>query len=379
MKKIAIITTHPIQYQIPLFKKFNKYKIKADVFFASTHGLSSKIADSEFSLKFNWDTYKNPLKGYKSYFSKNQKNTIFDFNLSFKNLEKILKRNHYDAILIFGWNKTIYLKAFLIAKKLGIKTILRVETNLNSKISLIKKYLKFCILKVYLKFFDYFLYIGSLNKDFYSFHGVPKKKLYYAPYFVENSFFEKNLNKKNLRKKLNLKNKKIVIFVGKLIDRKNPHDFLKLAHKFQNNKRIHFLIIGSGELNFYCKNFINSHKLKNISMLGFLNQKKIREVYSISDLLILTSKYETWGLVVNEAMASGVPVIATKESGATKDLIESGVTGYSYNCGNIKELFSHFNKIILNIKKLKTMKKNVKKKIKKFTSDETIKSIKKII
>ena len=196
---------------------------------------------------------------------------------------------------------------------------------------------------------------------------------------MENSFFEKNLNKKNLRKKLNLKNKKIVIFVGKLIDRKNPHDFLKLAHKFQNNKRIHFLIIGSGELNFYCKNFINSHKLKNISMLGFLNQKKIREVYSISDLLILTSKYETWGLVVNEAMASGVPVIATKESGATKDLIESGVTGYSYNCGNIKELFSHFNKIILNIKKLKTMKKNVKKKIKKFTSDETIKSIKKII
>ncbi len=379
MKKIAIITTHPIQYQIPLFKKFNKYKIKADVFFASTHGLSSKIADSEFSLKFNWDTYKNPLKGYKSYFSKNQKNTIFDFNLSFKNLEKILKRNHYDAILIFGWNKTLYLKAFLIAKKLGIKTILRVETNLNSKISLIKKYLKFCILKVYLKFFDYFLYIGSLNKDFYSFHGVPKKKLYYAPYFVENSFFEKNLNKKNLRKKLNLKNKKIVIFVGKLIDRKNPHDFLKLAHKFQNNKRIHFLIIGSGELNFYCKNFINSHKLKNISMLGFLNQKKIREVYSISDLLILTSKYETWGLVVNEAMASGVPVIATKESGATKDLIESGVTGYSYNCGNIKELFSHFNKIILNRKKLKTMKKNVKKKIKKFTSDETIKSIKKII
>ena len=91
MKKIAIITTHPIQYQIPLFKKFNKYKIKADVFFASTHGLSSKIADSEFSLKFNWDTYKNPLKGYKSYFSKNQKNTIFDFNLSFKNLEKNFK------------------------------------------------------------------------------------------------------------------------------------------------------------------------------------------------------------------------------------------------------------------------------------------------
>ena len=379
MKKIAIITTHPIQYQIPLFKRFSKYKIKADVFFASTHGLSSKIADSEFNVKFNWDIYKNPLQGYKSYFSKNQKNSIFDFNLSFNNLEKILKKNNYDAILICGWNKILYLKAFFIAKKLGIKTILRVETNLNSKISLLKKFLKFFILKYYFKFFDYFLYIGSLNIDFYIFHGVPKRKLYYAPYFVENKFFKKSVNKKKLKKKLNLNNKKIIIFVGKLIDRKNPYDFLKLAQKFQENKKLHFLIIGNGKLNYYCKNFINSKKLNNITMMGFLNQKKIRDVYSISDLLVLTSKYETWGLVINEAMASGIPVIATKESGATKDLIKNGVTGYSYNHGNLKELFTQFNKIILNIKKYKIIKKKVQKKIKKFTSDETIRSIKKII
>ena len=85
--------------------------------------------------------------------------------------------------------------------------------------------------------------------------GFPKKNFIMLLISWKTAFLKKNLNKKNLRKKLNLKNKKIVIFVGKLIDRKNPHDFLKLAHKFQNNKRIHFLIIGSGELNFYCKKF----------------------------------------------------------------------------------------------------------------------------
>lgn len=379
MKKIAIVTTHPIQYQIPLFKKLKKYKIDVDVFFASAHGVSSKIKDHEFNQKFNWDIYKSPLGGYKSYFSKKQKSSIFDFSISFKNLEHYLKKKNYDGLLILGWNKVLYLKALFLAKKLKIKTILRVETNLESKNFFLKKYLKFFILRIFFKLFDSFLYIGSLNKKFYTFYGVPKKKLYYAPYFVENNFFKKKIDKKNIIKKLNLKNKKIILFVGKLIERKNPYDFLKLAQKFKDNKKIHFLIVGSGKLQDNCQNFIDHNKLDNTTIIGFLNQKKIRDIYSISDLMILTSKYETWGLVINEAMASGVPVIATKESGATIDLIENGKTGYSYNYHNFNQLYSQFNKIIFNTKKLKTMKKNVKKKVKEFTCDQTIKSIKKIL
>ena len=84
MKKLAIITTHPIQYQIPLFKNLKKKKIEAHVFFASKHGLKSKKIDHEFGVKFNWNISTNMLSGYKSYFSKTKSLilTTFGYHLT---------------------------------------------------------------------------------------------------------------------------------------------------------------------------------------------------------------------------------------------------------------------------------------------------------
>tara|TARA_B100000989_G_scaffold198747_1_gene150180 strand:- start:697 stop:1839 length:1143 start_codon:yes stop_codon:yes gene_type:complete len=379
MKKIAIITTHPIQYQLPLFKNFYKNNIEAHVFFASSHGISSQNKDREFQIKFNWDNYKKPLSGYKSFFSKNQQYSIFDFRLSFKDLEKYLKKNKYEAIIIFGWNNLLYLKSIYFGKKLGIKTILRVETNLETNISITKKILKYLILRILFKFIDAFLYIGSLNKYFYLKHGVPKSKLYYAPYFVDNNFFKKKNKHNYLSNKLKLKNKKFILFVGKLIDRKKPQHFINLAEEFKNIKQLHFLLIGDGHLKNFCKEYIKKYNINNISMLGFQNQKNLKKIYQSSDLFVITSAYETWGLVINEAMASGLPILASNKCGSSKDLVLNGVTGYIYQYGNLKDLSRNFKKIQFNYKKKKLMKKNSKKIISNFTYDKTISSIKHII
>ena len=188
-KNLAIITTHPIQYQIPLFKKLSSSKICADVFFASKQNLSSKKKDLEFNVNFNWDI--ELLKGYNYFFSTNQTKEINDWRLSFNNLEKYLKRKKYDAVLIFGWNKLLYWKSFYLAKKMRIPIILRVETNFYSEINLIKKRLKIFILKILFRYINFFLYIGKFNKEFYQFLEVPKQKLFPAFYFVDNNFFFK--------------------------------------------------------------------------------------------------------------------------------------------------------------------------------------------
>ena len=83
---------------------------------------------------------------------------------------------------------------------------------------------------------------------------------------------------------------------------------------------------------------IKDNQINNVTILGFKNQSELRKIYQISNLLILPSIYETWGLVVNEAMACGIPVITTKNSGASYDLIKNNVTGYLYNLGNITDL-----------------------------------------
>ena len=379
MKKLAILTTHPIQYQIPLFKSLKKYRIDVTVFFASKHGLKSNKIDPEFLKKIKWNNHVNILQGYKSLFPKKQKNNFDEFKLSFVGIEKYLKKKNFDYVIIFGWNNLFYLKAFYIALKNKIKIILRVETNLNSKINFLKKFIKTFLLRIFFKRISYFLSIGKLNKKFYLYHGVQQKKIYSAPYFVDQKFFDIKKNKKSIKKKIKLEGKKIVLFVGKLIDRKNPLDFLKLAKLSKSQNQFKFLMIGDGYLKKKCQKYAKKNNLNNVSLIGFVNQKELREYYKVSDLLVVPSEYETWGLNINEAFVTNTPVICTCDCGASEDLVVNGETGYTYKSGNVLDLQKKVFKILKNKKVHKKMSKNINKKNKKYSMNYTIKSISKIL
>lgn len=379
MKKLAIISTHPIQYQVPLFKNLKKIGINCKVFFASKHGYSSKNIDPEFLQKIKWDISSNMLKGYKNKFSKIQKYNINDFRLNFYKIEQEFKKENFDYIFILGWNNLHYLRAIYFAIKNNIKIILRVETNLKSTKNFFKKYIKSIILKFFFQKISYFLSIGKLNKKFYLYHGVKNKKIFPAPYFVDNKFFLFKFNKKKLKKKLHFENKKIILFVGKLIKRKNPFEFLELSKLYKKNLDIHFIMIGDGLLKNKCFDFIKSNNLQNVSIIGFVNQKELREYYRISNLMILPSLYETWGLTINEAFASNTPVICTDNCGCSSDLVENGKTGFVYKSGDLDDLYKK-TKLILNDKKLSSlMTRNIKKKIKNYSLKYTSDSIYKIL
>jgi len=175
-KKLAIVTTHPIQYQSPLFKKISYLnEFQVDVYFASKHGYRSKYIDKDFKRKFNWKI--DLLAGYNYFFSRKSDQNINSFFLSFKDLSNVLFKKKYDAILLFGWNNILYIKTFFFAKIYKIPIILRVETNFAEKLNFLKKIIKFILLNFFFKYIDYFLYIGFLNKKFYLYLGVIKKKL----------------------------------------------------------------------------------------------------------------------------------------------------------------------------------------------------------
>ena len=221
--------------------------------------------------------------------------------------------------------------------------------------------------------------IGKLNKKFYSYHKVPSKKISDGSYFVDNDFFDLKISKKKIKSKLKINSKKIVLFVGKLISRKNPIEFLQLAKLFRNNKDIKFIMIGNGILKKECAQYVKKNNLLNVSIKGFVNQKEIRDYYWISDLLVVPSLYETWGLNINEAFASNTTVICTKNCGASEDLVDNGKTGFKYNVGDLRTLYKKTN-YILNNKKIKNqISINMKKKLRKYNINTTLKSINKII
>jgi len=377
-KNLAVITTNPIYYQVPIFQIINKKNLfNLDVYYASNEGATIS-KDTEFNRTVRWDI--PLLRDHNYIISKNQKRSTTSFFLSFNKLKNFLLKKKYDAILILGWNNIFYLKSFLIAILARIPLILRVETNNNQKIFFIKKIIKKLFLFFFLSKFKYFLYIGKRNKKFYQSYNIKNNQLFYAPYSVDNKFFfHKNRNLEFFKNKFNPARKKIILFVGKIIERKNPQVFLELALFFKDRKDLLFMMVGDGNLMGYCKNYIANNNLNNILLVGFQNRKQIRAIYKISYVLVMPSKYETWGLVINEAMACKLPVIASSACGCVDDLIKNKVTGFVYREGNFEDLKKKFLKLTDNRTLYLKIKSNLITYIKKYNFNVTINSLEKIL
>ena len=377
-RKILIFTTHPIQYQVPLFKLLSKNKnLNVKVIYASNHGAINSI-DKDFQVKFSWDI--NMFNGY-NYEILEKKINVNSFFLNTNKIYSKFREKKIDLCLILGWNNLFYLKAIFWSFFLGVPIIARAESNLLKKDSLIKKTLKKIVFYIFFKLFNKFLYIGKANYDFYKNYGVSNEKLIPGPYSVDNNFFDNlKINKIKIKSELKIsKNKIIYIFSGKFIPRKRPLDILYAILDLREKKlNYHFIFIGDGQQKKECIDFAKKNCLSNITFLGFVNQRKIREYYAIADIIIMPSEYETWGLAVNEAMASGCACIVSNKCGCFKDLVYTRgekKNGFIYQVGDIakiKELFIFFDK---NKKKIKNMKKNSLSIIQNFNLKKTSESI----
>ena len=181
---------------------------------------------------------------------------------------------------------------------------------------------------------DYFFYIGTNNKLFYESLGVEDKKMIFLPYSI-NPLNLKFKEKEHLSKK--------IVFSGKLIDKKKPTDLLFAFSEIRkNNLKLYFA--GEGELRKKMEELIEQLSLKkNVKLLGLLDKDELNKLYKDCDLLILPSGYgETWGLVINEALEFGLPIISSDMVGSSVDLCNKN--GYIFEYSNTLDLKSKIEK-----------------------------------
>jgi glycosyltransferase involved in cell wall biosynthesis len=126
--------------------------------------------------------------------------------------------------------------------------------------------------------------------------------------------------------------------VAKFIPKKRPQDAISAFRRaLLVDADLELLMVGTGELLELCQSI--SADEPRVRFLGFKNQAELREVYASADCLLLTSDAgETWGLVVNEAMATGLPAIVSNLCGCSEDLIDNERTGFSYPMGDVPTL-----------------------------------------
>jgi glycosyltransferase involved in cell wall biosynthesis len=138
------------------------------------------------------------------------------------------------------------------------------------------------------------------------------------------------------------------LFAGKLEPKKQPGVVLEAIARLseREQERVFLLVVGSGALEAGLRQRASALQLP-VSFAGFLNQSEMPRAYVAADALVLPSDYgETWGLVVNEAMACGLTAVVSDRVGCGADLVTDGVTGYTFPFGDVAALAARMQALL---------------------------------
>lgn len=367
--KLGILVSHPIQYFVPVYRELaGNEAVGLTVLYRTRVGVDA-YHDAGFGQTVQWDI--PLLDGYAHQFLSGK--------TSLKGVEwsvvSALLGKRFDVLLVHGYNSLTNLLAILVAKLAGTKVLMRGDTRLQAhhRGSGLKSLFKRMVFTTC----DGFVSIGSLNREYYLQHGVPPERVFFAPFCVDNSQFSASLelraqHRRTIRSELGLESDSlIVLFASKLIKRKRTddliHAFAKLADEFP---KAYLVIAGSGEEDVNLRSFADALGSQRIRFLGFRNQSQLPALYAASDIFVLPADTEPWGLVINEVMAAGIPVIVSDEIGAAPDLVQGRDTGIIFPCGNLDELTQAMRRLLADWQLREQMSANAASLIRRWDVDE---------
>lgn len=339
--KLAIVTTHPIQYNAPWFKMLAAEPgIEVKVFYTWEQSQQAAKYDPGFGKQIEWDI--PLLDGYEYTFVKNTSKDPGSHHykgIVNPNLNKEIEGWGAKAVLVFGWPFKSHLSCMKFFKG-KIPVLFRGDSTLLDEQGALKFFIKKQILRYVYSHIDYALYVGSNSKAYFKEYGIKEHQLVFVPHAIDNERFKAgNVNIAELEKlkgKLGIKDDTFVIlFAGKFIPKKDPFFMLRLAEEL-DGENYRFILVGNGELEEELK--ASAMKDNRIKFLGFQNQTKMPLIYSMSDMYVLPSKgpNETWGLAINEAMASNNFIITTSKVGCAVDLVKNNRNGIIVEPGDAK-------------------------------------------
>jgi glycosyltransferase involved in cell wall biosynthesis len=338
-KRIGFLVSHPIQYYAPIFRELAK-RCDLTVFFAHRQ-TAEEQARAGFGVAFDWDV--DLLSGYDSRFLTNvarRPSTDRFAGCDTPGVAGEIARGRFDAFVVPGWALRSYWQAVRACRRLGIPVLARGDSQLGSQRNSAVRLAKALAFSRLLRRFDGFLHVGQRNREYLLHYGVPAERLFFSPHCVDNDAFAAASS--GIRRP---RGRRRVLFVGKLIGRKHPADLLHAVARLRD-RPVQIAFAGSGELESELRQIASASSV-DADFMGFVNQSELPAVYASADLLVLPSDgRETWGLVVNEAMACGIPAVVSDAVGCGPDLVEPGLTGATFPLGDVAALASAIDNVL---------------------------------
>lgn len=338
----------PAPYRVDFFNELGKYCDLTVLFERKkARNREEKWMASEFS-HFKAVFLKGIMVGDESSFSPE---VMFYINRS------------YDAIVTGGYSSPTYMIAMAYMRFRRIPFFLNADGGFIKKdswwLGKLKQFLVTCP-KGYLS-------TGSRTSQYLIHYGAKKANIYVFPFTSvkkEDIYFPSRDEKKRTKQKLQISEEKIAISVGQFIPRKGFDLLIRAAETINSQYGIY--IIGGCPVEEY-KSYIRSHNITNIHFIGFKTKSELRDYYIAADLFAFPTREDVWGLVLNEALAIGLPVVASNKAIASFELVQEGHNGYIVDPEHVEQMAEKISYIMEHDELREKMGKKSIEIIKKYT------------
>jgi glycosyltransferase involved in cell wall biosynthesis len=382
MKKLAIISSHPIQYNSPLFATMaEKGEFELRVFYTWGEDAIKPKYDPDFGKVIEWDI--PLLKGYSYQIMKNvakQPGSHHFFGIANPHLIHKIEEWGADVVWIWGWSFKSHLKALrYFHRKISVwfrgdSTLLDVSRGIT-----LKSLLRGVLLKWIYSHVDKAFFVGEDNKRYFLKFGLQEKQLIHAPHVVDVDRFAAwndhyTLKLDVWKSELGIKpDDFVILFAGKFEPKKNPNFIISLSKQLKAD-RFKFVMVGNGILESEINEAANLDK--RIIVLPFQNQTRMPMTYRLGDVFVLPSvgPGETWGLAMNEALACGIPIFGSNKCGGSIDLIDDSC-GLIFEPNDVNAVAQLLNALSSDIDRLNEMKENAAKRAQEFHYSKVVEGV----
>jgi glycosyltransferase involved in cell wall biosynthesis len=340
--RLAIVASHPVQYCAPLFRALAGH-LDLTVFYAHRASPSDQ-ARAGFGIGFDWDL--DLLSGYAHEFLENvapRPGLDRFLGVDTPQIAMRLRAGSFDAVLLMGWHLKCFHQALWAAKRLHLPVLVRGDSHLDTPRAAWKRWAKAIAYPIFLRRFDAALVVGTRNRAYWRHYGYPKARMFDAPHCVDNDWFAARATpaaRSELRARLDVApSAKLALFAGKLVSFKRPLDLVEATAQVRAaGEGVEIVVAGAGPLEPDLRARAASLKIP-LHVLGFCNQTEMPAAYAAADLLVLPSDgRETWGLVVNEALACGCPILISDAVGCAPDRAAQLGDGAVFPMGDVRAL-----------------------------------------
>jgi len=340
--RVALVASHVIQYQAPLFRLLAAQPdVDLTVLYCARTGAEA-FHDADMQTEVRWDL--DLLSGYRHVFLRN-----FGFGDGYTRLinpgigPKILF-GKFDAVLFFaGWGTITSLLGIAACRASNTPFFLFGDSSFPPP----RQFARDAFLRTLFGLAHGFMVSGALNADYYRHYGADPRRFFSVPFAIDNERFARAASghREAMRVQLGVSEELLlIVFSAKLVARKDPMTLLRAVDAMRHRDRASVLFLGHGELRDDVERFARERGL-SVHFAGFVNQTDLPKHYAAGDVLVLPSTYEPRGLVVNEAMACGLPVIVSDRVGAIGDVVQPDDNAFVFPAGDFRTLASQLDRL----------------------------------